>query len=169
MVFLPFNICISSFCILSLPEKNTPIIYTMKTDYILIKQRDAQLWRDYYNTRNNWYDTHRIFTEKELISYVITHCRPPYHLTYDYALRIAKILLNKQQNPSLMTLKQQMWYEFTGLVKDYLQRHPKSEIETAVSEILAHCRASRYFISFHTARRIINKQKHANCIFKCRA
>ena len=169
MVFLPLKYLHFDISHIIFAGKEHTNTYTMKTDYILIRQRDARLWRDYYNTRNNWYESHRIFTEKELINHVITHCQPPYHLTYDYAYRIAKVLLNEHRNPSVLSLKQQMWYEFAGQVKNYLQRHPNSALETAVSEVLANCRASRYFISYHTARRVINKQKHANCIFKYRA
>ena len=141
----------------------------MKTDYNLIRQRDARLWRDYYNTRNEWYDSHRIFTEEELINHVITHCHPPYHITYDYALRITKILLEEHRNPARLTLKQQMWFEFAAKVHALLDRRKNGDLESAVADVLAQGKASRYFITRHSARRILARQKKINSVIKMRA
>ena len=129
----------------------------MKLDYTLRKERDRELIAFYKQTLKQWLNAKKEFTKRELIEYVITHGKPRYHLGFDYSLRMIKTVLKLEIPPAKPTLHQQMWIEISSKVDKTLKKHDKMNWHQALAEVLAFNRASRFFISYQYAKRIINE------------
>lgn len=129
----------------------------MKLDFFLRQQRDRELCRDYRNTKERWIKEGIKFSDKELLMYVLENCRPHYHFSFEYARRMLKSVGIDGLCLCKSTLHQAMWQEIAEKVKLLCARFPKKTLTGALSEVLADERASRYFLTYNYAKRIVNE------------
>lgn len=130
----------------------------MRNNHELTTLRNRALWNDFYRTRNEWFDKHLIFTKRQLLTHVLNNCRPHYYVTFDYAARQASRLIRSKRSGRRLSVKQQMWYEIASKVARLMLMGRARSISQALTEVLVSSRASRYFLSYSQARRIINEE-----------
>lgn len=127
----------------------------MKLDFILRELRDKELYSNYCRIRKVWIDEGKSFSRKEILVYVLENCQPRYHFTFDYARRLIRCFGEPVKLKSGATLHQQQWNEISNKVHEYRTKFPRKSLSDAVQEVLAFGRASKYFITYNYAKRII--------------
>ena len=129
----------------------------MKLDFFLREQRDNELRADYYRTKEKWDCEGRSYSNRALLEYVLDTGHPHYHFSFDYARR----MLNKVGLDGFLhcksTLHQAMWHEIADKVAILRRKFPEKTVTEALSLVLADGRASKYYLKYNYAKRIINE------------
>ena len=84
------------------------------------------------------------------VRWAIYHGAPHYHVSFDRAYKVVNHILHKGRNPLLPSLQAKMWLEIADRVNELIQSAGMS-VSRALDFVLAHCRASRFFITEHYA------------------
>ena len=105
----------------------------------------------------------RIDTE-EVINRVLKECTPRYDVSYDYARRMMHTMIECGQPCPAKGIKRLMWEEICTKVKLYMSAR-KYSLPDAITTVLREKRASRYFLSYKQAAKIIfyERTHRANC------
>lgn len=120
--------------------------------------RNHRLLADYRRHLSSALAEGRYSNREQLVREVLLENRPPYDVSFDYALKVMyKMLRDKQECPA-RGLKRRMWLELQGHVEECLRRRNCS-IADAVAKVLAEQRASRYFLSYKQASKIIYHER----------
>ncbi len=118
-------------------------------------ERDLALYRAFDAVRRHWTMAGHEFTTRELIEYVISHCRTRFFMCYDRAVRVARECRSSQITVGVSPLRQTMWREFLEQVEQHRASHSKATLHEAVAHVLAYGWASRFYISYHWAKHVI--------------
>ncbi len=113
----------------------------------LTRMRDAELLRDYREKLAEAMKTGGEINRQEIVRAVILGCRPRYYLNFDQAYNVMSEIKTHGLPCRKLTLKQQMWMEIYGKVKQLIEQHPNLAVHAALARVLLNERASRYFIS----------------------
>ena len=106
---------------------------------------------------------------EELIRRMLSECRPHYDATFDYALRMAHRIVRDGLPCRQKGIKAEMWREFCGYVSEIVDRK-NCDISEAVATVLAEKRASRYFLTYKQASKIIyHEANNSHNRRRCRA
>ncbi|MBR1803647.1 MAG: hypothetical protein IJ775_01905 [Muribaculaceae bacterium] len=84
------------------------------------------------------------------VRWAISHGAPHYHVSYERAYKVINHILHKGHNPLLPSLQACMWQEIAERVRELTESAGMS-VARAVEFVLAHCRASRFFVTEHYA------------------
>lgn len=96
---------------------------------------------------------------EQLIRTMLLSCRPRYDVSYDYALRMMHTMLRDNKECPAKGMKRRMWQEIKQHVESVIARR-QCPIADAVAEVLATKRASRYFLSYKQASKIIYHEQN---------
>lgn len=132
----------------------------------LCEQRDKEFLELYHPTLDAMMEQGMPLSKarRAAVEFTIANGRPHYHVDTERAYRCVCRLLNADQKHAhnartyrtsdemglaKRRLRQQMYYEIAQRASRLLKRG--MSVENAVSHVLQHCRASRFFISPSTA------------------
>lgn len=103
---------------------------------------------------------HKKMRNQELINKTLQSCRPKYDVSFDYALRMMYVMIRDGKPcPARRKNKQEMWKEIRAHVVR-TQKRRNCTIAEAVASVLAEQKASRYFLSYKQASKIIYHEAH---------
>ncbi len=134
------------------------IMYESKT------KRNQELMCDYRRyLRAAMQSGGRIDTE-EVINRVLKECTPRYDVSYDYTRRMMHTMIECGQPCPAKGIKRLMWEEICTKVKLYMSAR-KYSLPDAITTVLREKRASRYFLSYKQAAKIIfyERTHRTNC------
>ena len=129
--------------------------------------RNHRLLADYRRHLSSALSEGRYSNREQLVREVLRENRPPFDVSFDYALKVMyKMLRDKQECPA-RGLKRKMWLELQGHVEACMLRRNYT-IAEAVAKVLAEQRASRYFLSYKQASKIIYHERKNRSRSICR-
>ena len=95
---------------------------------------------------------------RQAIRFVVHNGHPRYHVSYKRAYEVVRQLLRSGKTPTNNSLQVQMWQELAGRVGT-LCRDTGMSIAGALEFVLAHCRATRFYISERHADSILDRAR----------
>lgn len=131
--------------------------------------RNSELMRDYRHVLKTALSCLGFCSQEVAIKKMLAECRPRYDVTFDYALRMMQLMLRDGKSCPAKGLKVEMWKEIACHVNETMERRHCS-LHKAVALVLAEKRASRYFLSYKQAAKIIHyEQQKGRHSRPCRA
>lgn len=109
-------------------------------------QRDTEFLKTYRRVLDLMLEKGVPDARRAAIDFTVLHSHPRYHVSYDRAIVVVSNILNGNGIPVKPSLQALMWQEIADKVKQLCSRKQIS-IARATEFVLAHCRASRYFIT----------------------
>ncbi len=132
--------------------------------------RNNELMRDYRRTVKEVLAAGQELNREKAIRKMLTESTPNYHVSYNWAMRLMHDMIEQRKPCPAKGVKREMWEEIKRHVETYMDRHGKN-LADAVTATLINKRASRYFLSYKQASKIIyhecNKNRNSNS--SCRA
>ena len=124
------------------------------------KMRNQELMQDFKQHLAHAFEQGDYRTREELINKTLQSCRPKYDVSFDYALRMMYVMIRDGKPcPARRKNKQEMWKEIRAHVVR-TQKRRNCTIAEAVASVLAEQKASRYFLSYKQASKIIYHEAH---------
>lgn len=124
--------------------------------------RNQELMRDFKRRLSEAFASGHYKTRQKLIDNMLEESRPSYDVSYDYTVRMMyRMVRDGMPCPAKRTSKRAMWEEIRMHVEREIHRRSCS-IPEAVATVLAEQRASRYFLSYKQASKIIYHEKKHN-------
>lgn len=123
--------------------------------YVFKHMRNNELMNDYRRCLSAAITGNSYTSRESLIRTVLATSRPKFDVSYDYALRMMQAMVRDGKPCPLKGVrKRQMWNEFMTHVKEVLS-HRRCSLADAVATVLAEKNASRYYLSYKQASKII--------------
>lgn len=123
--------------------------------YVFKHMRNHKLMNDYRRCLSAAIARNSYTSRENLIRTVLATSRPKFDVSYDYALRMMQTMVRDEKPCPLKGMrKRQMWNEFMIHVKEMLSRR-RCSLADAVATVLAEKNASRYYLSYKQASKII--------------
>lgn len=123
--------------------------------YVFKHMRNHELMNDYRRCLSAAIARNSYTSRENLIRTVLATSRPKFDVSYDYALRMMQTMVRDEKPCPLKGVrKRQMWNEFMMHVKEMLDRR-RCSLADAVATVLAEKNASRYYLSYKQASKII--------------
>lgn len=124
------------------------------------KMRNQELMHDFKQHLAHAFEQGDYRTREELINKTLQSCRPKYDVSFDYALRMMYVMIRDGKPcPARRKNKQEMWKEIRAHVVR-TQKRRNCTIAEAVASVLAEQKASRYFLSYKQASKVIYHEAH---------
>lgn len=132
--------------------------------------RNNELLKDYRCCLAEELSTGSYTGREDMIRRMLVKCQPKYDVSFDYALRVMYAMLRDGKPcPAKGSCKREMWEEIMRHTERIVGKRGCS-IADALATVLAEKRASRYFLSYKQASKIIyHERKTAAPAFPCRA
>ena len=122
--------------------------------YELKTMRNQELMRDYRRYLREAMQSGGEINNEKVINRVLTECRPSYDVSYDYARRMMHVMIECCQPCPAKGIKRLMWEEICMKVKLHMSAR-KCSLSKAIATVLMEKKASRYFLSYKQAAKII--------------
>lgn len=129
----------------------------MKREIKLLRQeRDQELLRCYHAKMAECYATSRRINRTQIVRETLSDFKPYFYIDSLYAYRIVKRMKDMTISRRATTsLRRKMWLEFKSHVDEIMQKRPNISLPNAVNHVLRERKASRFFVSFAYAYRLI--------------
>lgn len=123
--------------------------------------------RDFKHHLSGAFESGSYTTREKLIGEMLEGSTPKYDVSYDYAVRMMYAMVRDGKPcPARSGIKRAMWEEIRRHVARVLERR-RCTIPQAVETVLAEQKASRYFLSYKQASKIIYHEKHNRRCGRC--
>ncbi len=128
--------------------------------------RNRELMRDYRRELREAFENSTYETREKLINGMLAKSRPRFDVSYEYAVRMMNTMIRDGKPcPMRRPRKQAMWNEIREHVERIVNRR-KCPIYKAVAIVLAEQTASRYYLSYNQASKILyhenrNRRSHS--------
>ena len=127
-------------------------------------QRNHDFMRECHRQREKAFDEGRKLLTNEIIAHAINSTAPAYYVDHGYALRYVSLYnRNKLKIKNKKGTRYEMLQELSEKCQQLMAKQPGLSLNHALARVLTEGNASRYFITFHTARRLyfeIGRQIH---------
>lgn len=130
----------------------------MKETQDNLKQRDEYLFKCYRDIYREACKTDFEPDKNKVIRTAMKSGRPRFYFSFDNAMRKVAQFDNGKLPHSFDSETQKMWKEFYDVVCALRRRHKQWSRSKAVQCALSETRASRFFMTFKYASKIINRQ-----------
>lgn len=124
------------------------------------QMRNRELAAEFKRRLSGAFTSGNYQTREGLIDQMLRESRPKYDVSYDYAVRVMYAMVRDGKPcPARRSNKQAMWEEIRRHVERVMDKR-RCSIPEAVATVLAEQKASRYFLSYKQASKIIYHEKH---------
>lgn len=121
--------------------------------------RNQELMHDFKQHLAHAFEQGDYRTREELINKTLQSCRPKYDVSFDYALRMMYVMI-RDGKPCPPAGKQTGNVERNSRTCRPHAKRRNCTIAEAVASVLAEQKASRYFLSYKQASKIIYHEAH---------